>query len=79
MKEKIFAIIDTETLGGAAQTKCPTYHCAGIAFSKTEEVSRINIVVLENLMLDNAFYGQFKKEYYRNLLREPSTVICYTE
>lgn len=79
MKEKIFAIIDTETLGGAAQTKCPTYHCAGIAFSKTEEVSRINIVVLENLMLDNAFYGQFKKEYYRDLLREPSTVICYTE
>lgn len=79
MKEKIFAIIDTETLGGAAQTHCPTYHCAGIAFSKMEEVSRINIVVLENLMLDNAFYGQFKKEYYRDLLHNPSTVICYTE
>ena len=77
--EKTFAIIDTETLGGAAQAHCPTYHCAGIAFTKREELSRINIVVLSNLMLDNAFYGKFKKEYYRDLLRDPDTVICYNE
>ena len=77
--EKTFAIIDTETLGGAAQAHCPTYHCAGIAFTKKEEVSRINIVVIGNLLLDTAFYGKTKKEYYKNLLRDPATVICYTE
>ena len=77
--EKIFAIIDTETLGGAAQAHCPTYHCAGIAFTKKEEISRINIVVIGNLLLDTAFYGKTKKEYYRNLLRDPATVISYTE
>ena len=77
--EKTFAIIDTETLGGAAQAHCPTYHCAGIAFTKKEEVSRINIVVIGNLFLDTAFYGKTKKDYYRNLLRDPATVICYTE
>lgn len=77
--EKTFAIIDTETLGGAAQVYCPTYHCAGIAFTKREEISRIDIVVINNLMLDNAFYGKFKKEYYRDLLRNPSTVICFSE
>ncbi len=77
--EKTFAIIDTETLGGAAQAHCPTYHCAGIAFTKRAEISRINIVVISNLLLDNAFYGQFKKEYYRDLLRDPTTVICYNE
>lgn len=77
--EKTFAIIDTETLGGAAQAHCPIYHCAGIAFTKKEEVSRINIVVIGNLLLDTAFYGKTKKEYYKNLLRDPATVICYTE
>lgn len=77
--EKTFAIIDTETLGGAAQAHCPTYHCAGIAFTKKKEVSRINIVVIGNLLLDTAFYGKTKKEYYKNLLRDPATVICYTE
>ena len=77
--EKTFAIIDTETLGGAAQAHCPTNHCAGIALTKKEEVSRINIVVIGNLFLDTAFYGKTKKDYYRNLLRDPATVICYTE
>ena len=77
--EKTFAIIDTETLGGAAQTKCPTYHCAGIALTKREEISRINIVVIGNLLLDSAFYGKNKKDYYRDLLRDPATVICFTE
>ena len=77
--EKTFAIIDTETLGGAAQSHCPTYHCAGIALTKRDEVDRIDIVVLGNLQLDNAFYGKFKKDYYRNLLHNPATVICYNE
>ena len=77
--EKTFAIIDTETLGGAAQTFCPTYHCAGIATTKRGEVDRIDIVVIGNLQLDNAFYGKFKKDYYRDLLRNPATVICYNE
>ena len=77
--EKTFAIIDTETLGGAAQSYCPTYHCAGIALTKRGEVDRINIIVLGNLQLDNAFYGKFKKDYYRDLLRDPATVICYNE
>ena len=77
--EKTFAVIDTETLGGAAQSYCPTYHCAGIALTKRGEVDRINIVVLGNLQLDNAFYGKFKKDYYRDLLRDPATVICYNE
>lgn len=77
--EKTFAIIDTETLGGAAQAHCPTYHCAGIAFTKRVEISRINIVVIGNLLLDTAFYGKTKKDYYRDLLRDPATVICYTE
>ena len=77
--EKTFAIIDTETLGGAASAHCPTYHCAGIALTKREEVSRINIVVIGNLLLDSAFYGKAKKEYYLNLLRDPATILCYTE
>lgn len=77
--EKTFAVIDTETLGGAAQSYCPTYHCAGIALTKRGEVDRINIIVLGNLQLDNAFYGKFKKDYYRDLLRDPATVICYNE
>jgi len=77
--EKTFAIIDTETLGGASQAHCPTYHCAGIAFTKRAEISRINIVVIGNLLLDSAFYGKFKKDYYRDLLRDPATVICYNE
>ena len=77
--EKTFAIIDTETLGGAAQSYCPTYHCAGIALTKRGEVDRIDIVVLGNLQLDSAFYGKYKKDYYRDLLRNPATVICYTE
>ena len=77
--EKTFAIIDTETLGGAASAHCPTYHCAGIALTKREEVSRINIVVIGNLLLDSAFYGKAKKDYYLNLLRDPATVLCYTE
>lgn len=77
--EKTFAIIDTETLGGAAQVKCPTYHCAGIAFTKRAEISRINIVVIGNLLLDTAFYGKAKKDYYLDLLRDPATVLCYTE
>ena len=77
--EKTFAIIDTETLGGAASAQCPTYHCAGIALTKREEVSRINIVVIGNLLLDSAFYGKAKKDYYLNLLRNPATVLCYTE
>ena len=77
--EKTFAIIDTETLGGAASVHCPTYHCAGIALTKREEVSRINIVVIGNLLLDSAFYGKAKKDYYLNLLRDPATVLCYTE
>ena len=77
--EKTFAIIDTETLGGAASVHCPTYHCAGIALTKREEVSRINIIVIGNLLLDSAFYGKAKKEYYLNLLRDPATILCYTE
>ena len=77
--EKTFAIIDTETLGGAAQAHCPTYHCAGIALTKRAEISRINIVVIGNLLLDSSHYGKFKKEYYLNLLRDPATVLCYTE
>ena len=77
--EKTFAIIDTETLGGAASAHCPTYHCAGIALTKREEVSRIDIVVIGNLLLDSAFYGKAKKDYYLNLLRNPATVLCYTE
>jgi hypothetical protein len=77
--EKTFAIIDTETLGGAAQAFCPTYHCAGIATTKRGEVDRIDIVVIGNLQLDNAFYGKFKKDYYRDLLKNPDTIICYTE
>jgi hypothetical protein len=77
--EKTFAIIDTETLGGAAQALCPTYHCAGIALTKRAEINRINIVVIGNLLLDSAFYGKTKKDYYRDLLRDPATVICYNE
>ena len=77
--EKTFAIIDTETLGGAASAHCPTYHCAGSALTKREEISRINIVVIGNLLLDSAFYGKAKKEYYLNLLRDTATVLCYTE
>jgi hypothetical protein len=29
--------------------------------------------------MESAFYGKQKKEYYRNLLKDPSVVICYTE
>lgn len=36
-------------------------------------------MVISNLLLDNAFYGKFKKDYYRDLLRDPATVICYNE
>lgn len=77
--EKTFAVIDTETLGGAAQSYCPTYHCAGIALTKRGEVDRINIIVLGNLQLDNAFYGKFKKDFYREMVQNPDTIICYNE
>ena len=77
--KKTFAIIDTETLGGAAQTFCPTYHCASIAFNKEEELDRIDILVVSNLFLDNAFYGKMKKEYYRELMKNPSTILCFSE
>lgn len=79
MRERVYAVIDTETLGGASGVYCPAYHCAGIALTKKAEVDRIDIVVLNNLKMESAFYGKAKKEYYRELLKSPDTIICYTE
>ena len=79
-KEKIFAVIDTETTGGIqGGDYCPTYHLGATALSRKETKSKLNIVVLGNLDMESAFYGKQKKEYYRNLLKDPSVIICYTE
>ncbi len=78
-KEKIFAVIDTETTGGVKDPYCPTYHLGATALSRKETKSKLNIVVLGNLDMESAFYGKQKKEYYRNLLKDPSVIICYTE
>ena len=77
--EKIFAVIDTETKGGVHDPYCGAYHCGAIALSRKETKSSIDIVVLENLDMETAHYGKYKKEYYRNLLKNPDTIICYTE
>lgn len=78
-QEKIFAVIDTETKGGVKDPYCPTYHCGAVALSKREIKSKINIVVIGNLDMETAFYGKQKREYYRDLLKDPSVVICFTE
>lgn len=79
-KEKRFAVIDTETLGGATSVYCPCYHLAAVAMTKKNDIfSKINIIILENLDLTSAFYGKMKKEYYRSLLKEDNVIICYTE
>lgn len=78
-QEKIFAVIDTETKGGVKDPYCPTYHCGAVALSKREIKSKINIVVIGNLDMETAFYGKQKREYYRNLLKDPSVIICFTE
>ena len=78
-KEKVFAVIDTETTGGVKDPYCPTYHLGATALSRKETKSKLNIVVLGNLDMESAFYGKQKKEYYRNLLKDPSVIICYTE
>lgn len=78
--EKTFAVIDTETTGGVqGGCYCPTYHLGATALTRREIKDTINIVVLANLDMDSAFYGKQKKEYYRNLLKDPSVIICYTE
>ena len=77
--EKTFAVIDTETKGGVKDTYCPAYHCGATAITRRETKSTINIVVIENLDMVSAFYGKQKKEYYRDLLKDPSVVICFTE
>lgn len=77
--EKIFAVIDTETKGGVKDAYCPAYHLGAIALSRKEVKSKINIVVLANLDMETAFYGKQKKEYYRELLKDPSVIICFTE
>jgi hypothetical protein len=77
--EKIFAVIDTETNGGVKDPYCGAYHCGAIALSRHEIKSTIDIVVLENLDMESAFYGKQKKEFYRNRLKNPETIICFTE
>lgn len=77
--EKIFAVVDTETLGGAAQSYCNAYHVAAIALSRKEFKSSINILVIKNMDLTSAHYGKMKKEYYRNLLKNPDVIVCFTE
>lgn len=78
-QEKVFAVIDTETTGGVKDPYCPTYHLGATALTRREIKSTLNIVVLSNLDMESAFYGKQKKEYYRNLLKDPSVIICYTE
>lgn len=78
-QEKVFAVIDTETKGGVKDPYCPTYHCGAVALSKREIKSKINIVVIGNLDMETAFYGKQKREYYRDLLKDPSVIICFTE
>ena len=78
-QEKVFAVIDTETTGGVKDPYCPTYHLGATALTRREIKSTLNIIVLSNLDMESAFYGKQKKEYYRNLLKDPSVVICYTE
>lgn len=80
MKTKNFAIIDTETLGGATQLVCPCYDLAAVAMNRKGEIfSKINILVLENLKLTTAHYGKTKKEFYRDLLKNKDVLICYEE
>ena len=81
MKAYNFAMGDTETLNGAKDSYCFTYHVAFVAFNRKKEIlDKINIVILEYLQLDKSqFYGKFKKEYYRALLKDENVIICYSE
>lgn len=77
---KNFAIIDTETLGGAKDKHVNTYDFSAVAYDRQGNwKDSLNILILEHLVLDTAYYGKFKKEFYKELLRKPSTTICYTE
>lgn len=78
---KNFAIGDTETLNGAISPYCFTYHVAFVATNRRKKIlDKINILILEYLQLDKSeFYGKYKKEYYRQLLKDENVIICYTE
>ena len=78
--KKNYAIVDTETLGGASDAYVHTYDLSAVAYDRNGIwLDSIQIVILENLILDTAYYGKFKKNFYKSLLRMPSTTICYTE
>lgn len=78
--KKNFAVIDTETLGGATEKRVNTYDFSAVAYDHSGNwLDSLQIVILEHLILEGAYYGKYKKEFYKNLLRLSSTTICYTE
>lgn len=80
LKQKLFAIIDTETLGGANDNFCHAYHLGAVCINrKGELIDNFNAIILENLLMDSAYYGQYKKEYYRQLCKDENVIIAYTE
>ena len=80
MERKIYAVIDTETCGGAAQEYCPTYDFAVKAFdSAFNYVDEMRILILPNMRLSSTFYGKKKKDFYLNALKNENVVIAFSE
>lgn len=76
-----FAVGDTETLNGASASYCHTYDTGFVAINRKKEIlDKINILILEWMILDKSeFYGKSKKEFYRQLLKKEDVIICYSE
>ena len=80
MEQKFYAVIDTETIGEVQSNFCHAYHLGAVAIDRKGNIlDNINIIILSNLLMDTAYYGKMKKEYYRNLVKDGDVIICYDE
>lgn len=78
--EKIFAVIDTETVGEMDEDYLGAFDVGATVINrKGELLDSINILILTNLDIENAFYGKRKIEIYRKLIRNENIVIAYNE
>lgn len=75
-----YGIIDTETLGGSCGAEvCSTYDCGLTILQDGKILDYINVLILSNMDLTSAYYGQFKQEFYRNLIKDETVILAYNE
>lgn len=78
--EKIFAIIDTETVGELGDSYVNAFDIgATVIDRKGNLLDSISIIVLSNLDIENAFYGRQKIDVYRNMIRDENVILVYNE